>query len=146
MRAGSSTRWIVLALVVTVSGTARPLAAQELDQAVARLVRAWGAGDAGALETLLAPSVHLDLDGEEHLGVSPRQVSASLERLFRRFRPREPVVSRSGDLERARDRGFAELSWSPSGAGETGPVTHLLFVGFRRLPEGWRITELRILR
>lgn len=111
---------------------------------VSAFVAAWGREDLASIEALLAPAVHFVLGGEDRLGVTPRQVSASLEPLFRRFDAVAPQVTRQGDLQDPAGRAFAELRWTPTTSGAQ-PSSRLLFLGLRRLPEGWRIHELRIL-
>lgn len=122
------------------------LPAQELESVVARFVAAWSREDADALQSLLAPSIRLELDGQEYLGVGPRQAAASVDRLFRALSPAGPVVTRQGGPGGSGDRGFAELSWGPMVAGSTEAASFLIFLGLRRSPDGWRIIELRILR
>lgn len=123
-----------------------PARGQALDAAVRSFAAAWGAEDTAALQQLMAPEARLFLDGEEYMGVSPRQVAASLERLFREFRPSPPEVTRSGHVEGSPDRGFGELVWTPAAPGVAGTSRHLLFVALGRRPDGWRVTEIRILR
>lgn len=136
----------ILALALLLPALPGTASAQDLNQVVARFIQAWSSEDTGALQAILAASVHLEVEGQDYLGVPPRQAAASVDRLFRRFDAEAPSVSRQGDLGEADGRGFAELSWSPTPAGSTEPANHLIFLGLRRSPEGWRITELRILR
>lgn len=137
---------LVAFLSILLPALPRAGSAQDVDQVVARFVQAWGARDTGALQSILASSVHLEVEGQDYLGVPPRQAAASVDRLLRRFDPRPPSVARRGDLGEADGRGFAELSWSPMAAGSREPASYLIFLGLRRSPDGWRITELRILR
>ena len=139
-------RRVALILAVLLPALPRGAEAQDVDQVVARFVQAWGARDTGALQSLLASSVHLEVEGQDYLGVPPRQAAASVDRLLRRFDPRRPSVMRHGDLGEADGRGFAELSWSPTAAGTSQPADFVIFLGLRRSEDGWRITELRILR
>lgn len=133
---------LALALAAVPSG----LAGQGLEGVVSQFASAWGREDTGTLQGLLAPSVRLELDGQEYLGVPPRQAAASVDRLFRGLDPASPRVTRQGDLGAEEDRGFAELSWNPRAPGSAEPASYLIFLGLRRSPDGWRITELRILR
>ncbi|HSG47559.1 MAG TPA: hypothetical protein VLA43_07105 [Longimicrobiales bacterium] len=142
LRAGRLLGVLVLLVLPVLPRTG---AAQGVDQVVAGFVRAWSSEDTGALQTILGASVHLEVDGQDYLGVPPRQAAASVDRLFRRFDPRAPSVVRQGDLGEDDGRGFAELSWSPTPPGSAEPVDYLIFLGLRRSPDGWRITELRIL-
>lgn len=125
---------------------ASPVSAQSLEATIRSFAAAWGQEDERALEGLVAPAIRLSIDGAEHTGVAPAQVSASLDRLFSQYDSRVPDITRQGVVQDAPDRGFAELTWAPLPVGDREPDRHLLFVAFRRLPDGWRVIELRILR
>jgi len=135
-----------LLLALALSALPSGLEGQELEALVSRFAGAWGREDTGALQDLLAPSVRLEMEGHEYLGVPPRQAAASVDRLFRGLDPAPPRVTRQGDLGGDGDRGYAELTWSPVAPGSTDPASYLIFLGLRRSPDGWRISELRILR
>lgn len=137
----------MILVALPTAGTAQGRGEEAPGQAtgtVSAFVAAWGREDLASMEALLAPTVHFVLEGEDRLGVTPRQVSASLEPLFRRFDAVPPQITRQGDLRDPSGRAFAELRWAPTTSGAQ-PSSRLLFLGLRRLPEGWRIHELRIL-
>lgn len=137
---------ILAGALLLCAAAGNPAAGQGAEAAVRSFAGAWGTENAVALQRLMAPEATFFLDGEEHTGVSPRQVVASLERLFRRFEPSVPRIDRSGNVQGSPDRGFGELTWAPAAPGAEGTSRHLLFVALDRMPDGWRVTEIRILR
>lgn len=137
---------VSLTVVVSTVAATAPLTAQALEETVDRFAMAWGAADTPTLQGLMAESVRLELDGQEYLGVPPRQVAASLQRYLSGFEASVPVVDRRGEAGADSGRGFAELRWSPSNP-ETGQVSsRAIFVGLRRLGEAWVVVEIRVLR
>lgn len=116
---------------------------QVLDQAAAALHR----GDAGALAQLAAGAgMSVDVDGRAVGPLARRQAAAVIRRLFE---DRESVGARTtmsrvvgGDPPRA----FGEINWTLRVRGTTIPVRSTIFVALVREGEGWRITEIRLLR
>ena len=124
---------------------AGPAVAQTLEVVESRFVQAWVDRDAGALQDLLAESVRLQFPDDEYLGVTPRQAGARLGAFLADYPGRRPDRLRGGTVEGRADRAFAEFSWVPlAESGSSG--TFVLFVGLRRQGDGWRISEIRILR
>ena len=80
------------------------------------------------------------------MGVPPRQVVASLDRFFQRYRPAIPTVTRQREPTEAGDGGFVEFRWSPVTADTGEPMSYVVFVVFRRAQDEWRVSELRVLR
>ena len=139
-------RVMVAMSLISVGLKPDPAAGQDMDRLVAEFTRVWSNQDADALQGILASSVRLDLEGQQYLGVPPRQVSASVGRLFQRLGAAALVVSRSGTLAESHDRGYAEFTWSPSAEDTGTTVRYVIFTSLRRVDGGWHITELRILR
>ena len=138
---------LVLALLLPVSGPmAKAVEGQALDPAVATIGAAWGSEDSNSLQRLLAPTVRLHVEGQDHLGVPPRQVAATLDRLFRRYRPERPLVQRQRDPSESGDGGFVEFRWSPVTEDTGERIAYVVFVVFRRVDDDWRVAELRVLR
>lgn len=138
-----------LATLVAIAAAAAPpvqLVAQSLDEAVGRFVAAWGESDGNGLQRLMAESVRLELEGQEYLGIPPRQAAASLQRYLARFGASAPTVDRSGGTSGDASRGFAELSWSPPDPATGQPSSRAIFVGLRRSGEVWMVAEIRVLR
>lgn len=134
----------MLLLVATCLLSGRPAAAQDAPP-VSRVQSLWAEEGSGGLAELMAESVRLHLGRDEHVGVSPRQVQASLDRLFQRFGPAPLVPVREGVLRDDADRAFAEFHWVPSSAAGEAGRTQVVYVGFRRDGGRWRIVELRVL-
>lgn len=134
--------FVVLALVGLPSGAF----AQGIGGTVGRLAGAWGQEDVSALQSLMAPTVRLDLEGTAHLGVPPRQVAASLARLFERYQPRDPDLVRHRQPGPEGEGGFAEFRWAPVTRDTGESSTYVIFAAFRLVESDWRIAELRVLR
>lgn len=127
-------------------GAATPVAGQGVTAAADRFQASWAREDAGALEAMMASAVRLDVEGEAHLGVSPRQASATLSRLFDRYAPAVPDIVRHREAEAGSQRGFAEFRWSPLTVQTDEPAPYVIFVVFRSEGPELRIAELRVLR
>ena len=125
---------------------APPAQAQRVATAVDRFQASWGTQDIGALQALMGPAVGLDVEGEAHLGVPPRQVAATLDRLFERYAPSVPEIVRHREPEEGGEGGFAEFRWHPLTAQTSEPIAYVIFVVFRPVGPDLRIAELRILR
>jgi hypothetical protein len=125
---------------------ATPALGQGVSAAAGRFQASWGQEDARALEAMMAPAVRLDVEGEAHLGVPPRQAAATLSRLFDRYAPAAPEIVRHREPEAGSERGFAEFRWSPLTAQTAEPSPYVIFVVFRSEGPELRIAELRVLR
>ena len=42
-------------------------------------------------------------------------------------------------------RGFVELAWTPLPVGTSEPLSYTVYAGFELGPEGWRLSDLRVL-
>ena len=136
--------WIALFAALMILGPAAGVA-QSRDAVEAAFVQAWASRDSGALQALLWESIRLQFPENEYLGVTPRQAGARLGGFLQDYPPRRPERLRGGIVEGREDRAYAEFSWVP--LAESGPSgTFLVFVGLRRQADGWRISEIRILR
>ena len=133
-----------LAVVLALSPAA--LTGQAIGGSVGRMAGAWAQEDVGTLEGLMAPTVRLDLEGTAHLGVPPRQVAASLSRLFERYTPRPLDLVRHREPGGEGEGGFAEFRWAPVTQDTGEPSSYVVFVVFRLVESDWRIAELRVLR
>ena len=120
--------------------------AQDMTTTLGRLAGAWSQEDVGALQELMAPAVRLDLEGAAHLGVPPRQVAASLSRLFERYDPRALDLVRHREPGVDGEGGFAEFRWAPLTQDTGEESSYVVFAVFRRMESEWRIAELRVLR
>jgi hypothetical protein len=145
LRAGF--RAALLALVALAAIGAGPAAGQDLNQALGRVASAWHRGDAAAITRLAASSgISIDVDGRSVGPLAPRQAAAVLRRVFE---DRESVNAR-GNMTRSvggsPQRAFGEIAWTTRARGTTIPERATLFVAFVREDEGWRITEIRLIR
>lgn len=137
---------VFLGLFMAVALSGPPLQAQDLAPLVSRLTGAWGSEDTATLGSLMAPTVRLSLEGESHMGVPPRQVVASLQRLFHRYRPDPPDITRQREPAESDTGGFVEFRWSPVTEDTGEQISYVVFVVFRRAQDEWRVSELRVLR
>lgn len=111
-----------------------------------RFQSSWAGEDVGSLQGLMGPAVGLDVEGEAHLGVPPRQAAATLDRLFDRYAPASPEIVRHREPEEGGSGGFAEFRWRPLTQDTAEPVPYVIFVSFRPVGSELRIAELRVLR
>ena len=117
-----------------------------LEDAALRFARAWFQGGGGGLERLMkAGGIRLHLPGEEHRSVPPRQARAALDDFLKRHPGSEPRVIRATTSEGDPRRGLAELRLEPRAVEGGEAVIFSLFVGFSLEPDGWVVTEVRIL-
>lgn len=123
-----------------------PALGQSVSAAAGRFQASWAREDAGTIGEMMAPAVRLDVEGEAHLGVPPRQAAATLSRLFDRYAPAALEIVRHREPEDGRGRGFAEFRWSPLTAQTAEPSPYVIFVVFRSEGPELRIAELRVLR
>jgi len=132
-------------LVVALCLGAATARQSELDSAAVAFSRAWSAGNAEAIAGALVPEgIRLQLGGETHMGLPSRQARAALteflsSRATGRLDP--PRVAELGGEPR---RGSAEFRWQTVVRGTSEPLSHTIFVGFTRVGNGWRISEIRV--
>lgn len=135
---------LVVLLLVLAAGRA---SAQDLDQVLDRFAASWAKGDAGRIAQLVSRSgISIDIDGTPIGPLSQRQAAALLRRIFD---DRETVVIRAGMAQvvgGAPPRAFGEVAWSVRSRGTTIPERATVFLALVREKDGWRITQIRILR
>ncbi|MBX6363826.1 MAG: nuclear transport factor 2 family protein [Gemmatimonadetes bacterium] len=137
-----------IALVVLVLALAASRAhAQDLDQVLDRFAASWAKGDAVTIAQLVARGgMSIDIDGTPIGPLSRRQAAALLRRIFD---DRETVVIRAGSAQvvgGAPPRAFGEIAWSARSRGTTIPERATVFLALVREDDGWRITQIRVLR
>jgi hypothetical protein len=124
-----------------------PAHAQRLEPVLQRVASAWHRGDVSSITALgAAAGISLNVEGSSVGPLSQRQAGAVLRRLFE---DRESVsagssVSRSVGGQPA--RAFGEIIWTTRARGTTIPERATLFVAFVHEDNGWRITEIRLMR
>lgn len=126
--------------------TPGPVRGQGLATLAESFQNAWAGEDVGSLQGMMGPAVGLDVEGEAHLGVPPRQAAATLDRLFDRYAPAPPEIVRHREGEEEGSGGFAEFRWRPLTRDTAEPVPYVIFVSFRPVGSELRIAELRVLR
>lgn len=134
------------AIMVLSSALPSPARGQGLATLAERFQSSWAGEDVGSLQGLMGPAVGLDVEGEAHLGVPPRQAAATLDRLFDRYAPASLEMVRHREPEAAGSGGFAEFRWRPLTRDTAEPVPYVIFVSFRSVGSELRIAELRVLR
>jgi hypothetical protein len=139
-------RAIVFAMCALFAGSAR-VEAQELGQVIDRLMIFWTKGDATAISSLVARTgISLDVDGGPIGPLSARQTAAVLRRVFD---DRETVAlhaSLTQIVGGAPARAFGELTWFVRARGTTIPEHATVFVALVLERDGWRVTQIRLLR
>lgn len=137
---------LMLAVAATLVA-ASPVHAQNVRPVVDDVARAWGRGDAGSIASSAARSgVSVEVEGDRHGPLNPRQVSAFLRSIFDE---RETVDVRAGMakvVEGSPGRAFGEIVWTARMRGTTQPQRSTVFLGLVLENERWRITEIRVLR
>lgn len=136
----------LIAAMLLAAGSSNAFA-QELEQALNRVAAAWHRGDAASISALGARAgISLDIDGASVGPLGPRQAAAVLRRVFDE---RESVAAKSNmsrEIGGAPARAFGEITWTARARGTTIPERATVFVAFVRDDDGWRITEIRLLR
>lgn len=137
---------LLVGLLLLVSGS-RPAAAQELQPVLERVASALRRGDVGGISALSARAgVSLDVDGRSVGPLGKRQTTAVLRRLFE---DRESVAANVNTIREVGgepNRAFGEITWSTRARGTTIPERATVFVALVREENGWRVTEIRLLR
>lgn len=146
----STTRRFFFVLALALMGVSvghSPARAQQsaLGSVAGAVAGAWSRGDAGALGEILArEGVALHLFDESHPAAGVRQARAALSQLLERGGTAR--VARVEDLGGTPQKGFAELAWDVRASGSGEALRYVVFVGFVREGEAWRIGEIRVLR
>ena len=130
---------------------ARPATAQRppapLDSFIREVAYLWSGADVRRLEELMPDGAELLLDtGDGMEAVQPRHAAAALRALFS---GRQSISVRPVRITMAGSRppqGFGELTWSFRSRGSPTAQTSSVYVGVVWSDEGWRITELRLMR
>ena len=137
---------LALALVGVVVGHSPAGAQQSSLGGVASVVAgSWSRRDADGIAELLSRNgVALVLFDESHPAAGVRQARAALAELFAKSGTAR--VARVEDLGGTPQRGFAELAWDVRAPGSDEGLRYVVFVGFVREGEAWRIGEIRVLR
>ena len=120
-----------------------------LDEVAAAFTWAWSEAYLERIRAHLAPEpqrIRLQLGPTRHTGLNRRQATAALRAVL------EERHTSASDLEQVNlaggdpERGFAEVAWSSVPAGTNQRITYTVYVGFLRMGEEWRVTEIRVLR
>ena len=130
---------------------APPLGAQEpappLGDVAVAVAAYWSRGDAEGLAAVVsAGGARLHVEDERHPALAPRQIRATLERLFGQHRRGTAAVTRTERLEGAPPRGWTELRWETAPPDSPQTVAYRVFVGFVGADGRWRIEEIRVIR
>lgn len=137
----------MLALALAAFGVGSPAAAQQasLSSAASAVAGFWSRGNADGLAEMLSRSgVALHLFDESHPAAGVRQARAALAQLLEKRGGAR--VTRVEELGGSPQRGFAEIGWDVSAPGSADGLRYVVFVGFVRADDGWRIAEIRVLR
>jgi ketosteroid isomerase-like protein len=131
---------LTLALMGVLVGHSPALAQQaSLREVASTVAGCWTRRDAdGIAELLSRDGVALHLFDESHPAAGVRQARAALAELFERGGSAR--ITRVEELGGSPQRGFAELAW------DAQSLRYVVFVGFVREGDGWRIAEIRVLR
>jgi hypothetical protein len=135
---------LVLTLLAAVSTSA---SAQNLDSALQRVASAWQRGEVGAITGMAARGgMTINVDGGSVGPLGSRQAAAALRRVLddRLSVSARPTMSRTLGGQPA--RAFGEITWTARARGTTMPERATLFVAFVQEGDGWRITEIRLMR
>ena len=125
-------------------GAPSPQPALEVE--AASFAEAWSGKDTRFLSGLMAEEgIRLNLPGEEHILIRPRQARAALDAFLDRHGSGEARVTRASMAGGSLDKGFAEIRWSTSSPGLPEPIIFTLFVGYSFENDRWTVTEIRVL-
>jgi uncharacterized protein (TIGR02246 family) len=121
--------------------------AQDLEQVLERFSSAWRRGDASAIAALVTRrGVSIDVDGETIGPLGQRQCAALLRRLFDDRRTVEVRAGLARLIGGAPPRAYGEIAWLAQTRGTTIPEHATVFLALIREEDGWRITQIRLLR
>lgn len=137
---------VSLAVMALVIGAA-PVAAQDpLGDALDTVAGLWARGDAGSLAALVATDgLELELRGKPLGSISGRRVASALRRVFEDYETVSVVAAMTSRVSGTEDRAFGELVWQVRSLGGTVPERTTVFLGLVREPQGWRVSQIRIL-
>ncbi len=88
--------------------------------------------------------IRLQLQGEEHVSIKPKQAQAALKDFLYRYPARESKVIEVSAAVGDPALGFAEISFQTGAPGLPDPVIFSLFVGYALENDTWRVTEIRV--
>lgn len=140
---------LALAAVFGSAPLAGPASAQQtdnLDRLLNEFTALWYVGDAGGLVELGARrGVEIELQGQSLGALNGRRAAAALRHLFS---AQETVDVRPGTASRvagADNRAFVEMIWVVRPAGAHLSENTLVFIGFVREGDRWKVSQIRIL-
>jgi hypothetical protein len=141
----------VLTLLVVWLFAPSPVMAQRvnvpLDTFIREVAYLWSGSDARSLAELIPEDAQILLDtGSGMEVVQARHAAAALRALFNERRSVSVRPARIAVTAAQPQRGFGELTWSFRGRGASTPQISSVFVGAVWRDDGWRITELRLMR
>ena len=140
-------RILFVALALLLVAGSRPAAAQDLRPLLERVAKALQRGDVSGISALAARSgMSLDIDGRNVGPLGQRQTAAVLRRLFDDRETVTTSVSTIREVGGDPARAFGEITWSTRARGTTIPERATVFVALVREDNGWRVTEIRLLR
>ncbi len=155
-----SAAWLVLGLMAAPGSTCCPepqalepvsvaqTQVQALEGTAREVARYWARGEMGHLGRLISSDgvvLHLDRGGG-NTPLPARRALAALRDFLRGYETARVRVSRAVETGGSPPQGFAELEWSAVPAGTSESVRMGVFVGFVEESEGWRVSEIRVLR
>jgi len=109
-------------------------------------LQAWESEDTRLLGDFMAPEgIRLQLPGEEHLLIQPRQAQAALSAFLRHYSGGEAQISRVSLAGGGSEKGSAEILWKTGSPEVAEPVTFTLFLAYAFENERWLVTEIRVL-
>jgi hypothetical protein len=146
MRLSSVLLLLALSLSLPAAGAAQGVPVP-LDQFIREVAYLWGGGEARALAELIPEDAQVMLDtGSGMEVVQARHAAAALRALFSEQRSVSVRPARITISAAQPPRGFGELTWSFRSRGASAPQTSSVFVGAVWRDDGWKITELRLMR
>lgn len=133
------------AILITVPAAAQ--GSDDLDGLLDTLAVLWTRGDAAALASHGAEmGLDLEVHGQTIGPLQGRRAAAALRQLFG---TQETVSVRTGSAARivgAEDRAFGEFIWVVRMPGADVTENNRIFVALVREKDGWRVSQIRILR
>jgi hypothetical protein len=140
-------RTFLVAAVLLAAVAPSALHAQDLDAVVNRVTSAWSRGDVSAIARLAANGgMSLDVDGVAVGPVAARQATAVLRRLFDAFETDAVQRGMTRTAGGSPQRAFSELAWTARVRGTSISQRRTVFVAYVREDDGWRISQIRLMR
>jgi hypothetical protein len=126
---------------------ALPVRAQNVRPVVESIASSWSRADAGSIAGIASrDGVSVQIGGDKKGILKPNQVAAVLREVFDGSETVSARTDRVGAMGGTRQRAFGEISWTARVRGTTNPQRSTVFLALVHEDDGWRISEIRLMK